>query len=668
MYPLTSPLYSSAAPNTTIYIDREGQYLPSLSSNNVDRRVNEALEVSLYIGDISFTSSLSHPYTATLQSNRLRSWDIFYTVLDSGLNPLQTGVLTSSGYAASSGTTITSGLGYIQITNPLEFEKSFVNNSGFVYFTTLQANLDATPEWTFLGVTSSGVRADFIGDARNSFGDAVSTVANLNTAVTLNEGDLVFVRQEANATGTTRLEQRFMYVYDTVGPVVEPIALLTTNTGVPSVTFTGENGLRPALAKAGDFIDILIRTNEPSKFVYNPGQTTGNVIFKSSGVSNNEYFRSGLTLCETGNTSCAVGSDQSGYSTSLFKALRPRVSSGDFEGFFNFAGLTVQDRANNSTTVNSSQFTNYTNIWIDPIAPAITSSGFNNTSIFYSGVTGDPIPTTSVTPTSGVGSTQVYLVSGILDYNFDITESFNDITSGAVRLTINLRASNALLGSGLKAGQINSGFLSSGLTSSDEFYASGLNTIPSATITPNNSYEMFNGNYHGLESGVNTLSHGFDTSGLENGLYELRIDMHDYAGNQRVVSYYIYVINPLQYVEVNVANYDLGILSVDFSTTVKVSGTLAVNDFTVTIVTTSGAEVQRNVVINTEYVISVSGKSILLSVKGTNGVVFDFRPDDAVDVVINASGVAKLFNTLDEPLVEEAANERILKGNWPSSS
>jgi hypothetical protein len=352
----------------------------------------------------------------------------------------------------------------------------------------------------------------------------------------------------------------------------------------------------------------------------------------------------------------------------LLNALRPVVSSADVEGFFNFSGLSVLDRASNGVTINSEQFTNFTDIWIDPIAPAITDSGFNNTSFFYSGVTGDPIPTTSVTPTSGVGATHVYLVSGILDYNFDITESFNNITSGAVRLTINLKASDALLGSGLKAGQINSGFLSSGLTSSDEFYASGLNTTPSTTITPNNSYEMFNGNYHGLESGINTLSHGFDTSGLENGLYELRIDMHDYAGNQRVVSYYIYVINPLQYVEVNVANYNSGILSVDFSTTVKVSGTLAVNDFTVTIITKSGVQITRNFAINTEYEISVSGKSILLSVKGTNNVIFDFRPDDEVDVVINASGVAKLFNTLDEPLVEEAANERILKGNWPSSS
>jgi len=672
MYPSTSPLYNSGENNNIVYPNGEGFYLAG--ANNVDIRDDRNLTINLYRSNITYTNSQDHPYTATLQSNQLRSWDIFYTVVDSGLNKIRTGVLVTSGYNVSSGTSVTSGLGYVQVTNPLGFRKSFVS-SGLVFFVTASADIP-TPaglqstetSWTFLGVTTSGLKSTFVADGRNDFGELVHTLSNLNTAVTFNEGDLFFIRQEANELNMDSLNQRFMYVYDTVSPLVEPIALLSSNQAAYAstdfVTVPVGSGLirRPSIAKAGDLIDILIRANEPVIYSYNVVFPGGTVLFKSSG----QVFHSGFTS-QCGNTPpdstrCAVGVSGD-YTTLAVNSIRPVVSANDIEGYFNFSGLTVRDRAGNPTLINSEQFVGFSGLWIDPIKPAITSSGFVNNTVIYSGVAQEAnIESSGVTPTSGVGALTVYLVSGVLDYNVTIRESFNEITSGAVSYQVYLRPTAKFVNSGFTlVGEIPVGFFNSGFSTQID---SG--SAVSSAIGPNGLLLLESRNYIGESSGFSDFDHKLDTNSLENGMYELYFDLLDYAGNTNVVTYYINVENPLQYVDVTLFNEGSGIVSLNFSNTIVQSGanSLLNTDFEMLITRSGGTTISTSTRL---LLVQVNPRSILIRVNVNEGEdQFKFELGDSIRIEIKASGIAKMFDTMDEAIIETSDNRRTLS-NWPSN-
>ena len=477
---------------------------------------------------------------------------------------------------------------------------------------------------------------------------------------------MLFVRQEVNflnpANNIYRHRDRYVYVKDTTAPVVEKIALLSSN---PSRN----------VAKAGDVIDIMIRANEPVIYDYSVSTS----LFASSGITtefpDNQVFSSGKTTsCSSPVSDCevSVGVD---YSTYLLDQIRPTVASNDGEGFFNFSGLRVRDRANNGVQINSDQFTGFA-IWIDPVAPRITTSGFESTTFTNSG--NQVVSGITATPTSGVAPITIHLVSGTLNYNVTMKETFNDITSGLVNWDVYLKPVNTYntASSGLIPGRINAGFVAFGSganeVASDQKNAVGVSSTSS-------KYLMNSGTHSGIESGLTNYEFGFNTDNLENGLYMLTVEMVDYAGNLGIQTYYIYVVNPLQFSEVLISNYDSGILALSFSSTIKVSGVLAVDDFTIYVdrpnPSNPGFFTERITNLNNYSILdysalnpNASGKTIRIDVfRDPEQNPFLFVPGDIVRVEITAAGVAKLFNTLDEPLVESADNTRSLAGDWPDT-
>jgi hypothetical protein len=464
-----------------------------------------------------------------------------------------------------------------------------------------------------------------------------------------------------------------MYVYDTTPPVVEPIALLSNNSGVLPVSFDASSGIvrRPGIAKAGDKIDIVIRTNEPVVYIYT-ADDLNEVIFKSSTQS----FRSGLSassdfdgVCRTGptnarvNTKCLTGGSQSNFSTYLFNAIQPTVSPGDIEGFFNFSGLIVRDRAGNDRLINSEQFGSYhSGLWIDPIAPQITSSGFVNNTVIYSGLAQeDNVYSSGITPTSGVSGFIIYSVSGVLDYEFTIKENFNEITSGAVNYIISLKPTNKFVNSGFSlVGQIPAGFFNSGL--STQINSSNPVTVPVTNTSP--ALRLEANSYIGLSSGFSDFAHKLDTNSLENGTYELIIFLEDYAGNVNLVTYYINVENPLQYIDLTIESESSGIIAMNFSNTIGASGLQLVStDIQMTIIRSDGQNVPPSSVVIIE---AIEGRRILVRVSVNEGAdQFKFLADDDIRILIRASGIAKLFSTFDEPIIETSDNVRELS-DWPT--
>jgi len=150
----------------------------------------------------------------------------------------------------------------------------------------------------------------------------------------------------------------------------------------------------------------------------------------------------------------------------------------------------------------------------------------------------------------------------------------------------------------------------------------------------------------------------------------LSIEMTDFAGNLGVQTYYIYVVNPLQYTEVTVGSYQSGILDLNFSSTLKVSGTLVLEDFIVFIDrpdSSFASGYEFNYINNTKYeILSFAGNVISLKIFDTNNIPFVFMAGDEVRVQITNAGVARLFNTLDQPIIQTANNTRSLINDWPS--
>jgi hypothetical protein len=640
MYPGFSPLYQSSGLNTKVYSNAEGFYL----ADDGDLAVND------YLSTLTFSPNPSHNFTGMIQSNELIQWDIFYSVIDSGLNFVSSGVLVSSGFNASSGVSTTNGSGFIQLTNPLGFPIAATNASGLVYFYGGDKVDTVNVSWTFLGVSSSGLASTFTEDPRSNWGDATSNISSLGTVgSSMEEGDLLFIRTEVNGTNRSQLVEKFAFIKDAVDPIVQPIALLSTNTGIANTDFTGGVVKRPQIARALNKIDIVVRSNEPVIYNYSAANT-GAVIFKSSGIS----FNSGLTTnCNVSsvNTFCFAGGSQSGYATYLYNAIQPTISPSDGEGLFSFVGLTIRDRAGNDVTVDSSDFTDYS-IWIDSIKPEITSSGFVNNNVIYSGLSQDQdnVLSSGVTPTSGVGSLNVYVVSGILDYNVTITETFNEYTSGAVKFEVSLIPTDKYVASGLVSGAIPSSFVHS----SPRYLRA----------TDGSSAKLDDGKYIGEDSGVTNIAFNLDTSGLENGAYELVFDLEDYAGNTNKVTYVLYINNPLQYIDLTIESESSGIIAMNFSNTIGASGLLLIpSDIQMTIIRSDGQNQPPSSVVIIE---AIEGRRILVRVNVNEGAdQFKFVVGDDIRILIRPSGIAKLFSTLDEPIIETSDNLRELS-NWPT--
>jgi hypothetical protein len=602
------------------------------------------LQVSDFIDNIQYVRDPNaQGYTANIRGNTLREWDLFYVVTDSGLAFVSRGILDSNGFSASSG--ITSGLGYVQFTNPIQYQ-GVVNSSGFVFDTTVTSPISSPSTWNFMGVTYSGVTGGsytFSGLSQSSPNNRTASVASTSTAgTTVEEGGLLFIRQQVSQTPFTvsnlNLNQKFVYQKDTTPPIVEPIALVSTN---PLRT----------VAKAGDQIDIILRANEPVRYDYNNTTIAGG-IFKSSGIgtsAQNVVFQSGITSNNPRPTAKDNNVTVNGsYATYLVSSIRPTVSPADSEGFFNFSGLTIVDRTgdttHNAVTVDSDDFAGY-QIWIDPIAPAITTSGFNSTTFLYSGV--EVISGTQALSASGVGSIEVYVVSGVLDYNFTIKETFNQITSGLVDYTITLRSSNIASTSGLITGITTD-------TAILDLVAENAAIYSGVTVT----------------SGFNDVIGSIDTSSIGNGLYRLRVEMKDYAGNIGIKDFYIYVANPLQLINLTIHDHSTQTLSLNFSNTIVTSGTFGVSDLTLSIFRSSGnstISTQNLTIVNLTQLNADNQTSLLVRVN-TSGPSdqFFFLPDDEITVTIGNSGVEKLFNTVQDGLLTPAPSSRTLD-EWPSA-
>jgi hypothetical protein len=298
--------------------------------------------------------------------------------------------------------------------------------------------------------------------------------------------------------------------------------------------------------------------------------------------------------------------------------------------------------------LDSDDFTGYS-IWIDPIKPAITSSGFVNNNIIYSGLSQDEenVLSSGVTPTSGVGNLNVYVVSGVLDYKITITETFNNYTSGAVKWEVTLIPTDKYVASGLVSGAIPSSFVHDSESYLRE--ADGSSAL------------LESGVYNDATTGEKELEFNLDTSGLENGAYELVVDLLDYAGNTNKVIYVLYVNNPLQFIDVT--QLDNNQLSLNFSNTIKLSGLFVSSGFE------SGLRVvvdrdNSQSIINTRVFSFISNpnnaRSIIISiVQNTPGEdQFNFLPGDVITVTIEQPGIDRLFNITDEAILELTPNIR----------
>jgi hypothetical protein len=427
-------------------------------------------------------------FTGNLAGNDLRKWDIFYTVVDSGFTVKASGILTSSGYdwASNGSNSSSTNSGFIQLTAPIRYNARNDAQGLYVRFDDdPQVSCPANAcQFNHLGVTLSGVLMD-AEDARFDTLDT-HTIATVATVTgTLADGDIIFVRSEVNFTTGEPQEQRWMFVQDNTTPLIEPLFV-----GVNRAPSSAQYQL-PFIAKAEDRIWISVAANEPVIFSYDEATS----IFRSSGT----LLTSGAK--ETGQLNRVFVSSQ--FTTLTSDHISVIVNKADVEGYFNFSGLKLIDRAGNeAVAINDTQFVN--RVWIDPKAPTLETSGFtfvqDSGSVTASGVlTGSGIP--------------FYHVSGTIQYSFDIAETLNDITSGLIKYRLELRQSGVTPFNG------GSGIHDLLGTSSILEVASGLD--------------------------VYTLSGLLVTNDYYNGLYLLTLFTEDLIGNKSEFRFFIFIENEL---------------------------------------------------------------------------------------------------------------------------
>jgi hypothetical protein len=230
-----------------------------------------------------------------------------------------------------------------------------------------------------------------------------------------------------------------------------------------------------------------------------------------------------------------------------------------------------------------------------------------------------------------------------------------------VNYSVSIKPTNKFVTSGFSLiGKIPVGFFNSGFSTQ---LTSGT-AVTSVIGIAGPALQLEAVSYIGLSSGFRDFTHNLDTNSLENGTYELIILIEDYAGNLSNVTYYISVENPLQYVDLTIENIASGIVSMNFSNTIGDSGLLLVaSDLQMTIIRADGQNQPPSSVLIIE---AIEGRRILVRVFVNEGAdQFKFVDGDDIRILIRPSGIAKLFSTLDEPIIETSDNLRELS-NWPT--
>jgi hypothetical protein len=559
-----------------------------------------------------------------IAGNSLREWDVFYTIIDSGMNVKSSGVLLSSGFDYGKANTSATNSGFIQVTTPLEFNARVdAVTSGAVRFSddNLSPNaLSATrlasgivtlfaDSSTYSGISLSSFDGVAAQDSR--FEITRSQIIARFSNLTLADGDLIFVRYEINHDNpTTQVENRYLVSVDATAPTISGVAVFSNN------------AVSPVVAKAGDFISVMIEANEPVIFngvnssAYALGAT--NNFFITPLTGSDVVMKSGFAQFNVASSSTSAD-----YSTLTYDHVKVQVSPIDIEGFFNFNRLQVRDRAGNTIEMNyTSGAGAFNRLWVDPIAPSVLSSGFI-TNQFTSGLQPDGSPATLQ---SGLlGGIPFYRTSGILEYNFNIFESMNDITSGAMRYTL------TLVGSGAGG------------------YTAGVG-----------EFENRIGVHSGDLDGETQFSGLFVTSGVSNGLYVMTLRLEDYVGNLRTIQYYFHIENPLFYTDltfVSSPNSGSGLTEVtfemEFSNFVINSGTFDGTKLELKIISTSGGTL----------VATGNGQLQVLStpaIDGTNrtiriryiGTQWTLLEGDQITIKVLDTGLSLIEPKLQLPLLE----------------
>jgi hypothetical protein len=441
---------------------------------------------------IQYSSNVAgHTISGEIAGNDVRKWDVFYVILSSSGVFKDSGILESSGFAfgGSGLNTSATNSGFIQISSPFDFAAR-QNATGFV---TLSEDgsvlITAQQSVSLFGVTYTNQTT--VGGTLDprTYQSSPVLIATMS-GLTIDEGDVVFIRSEVNYVNSVEIN-RYALVQDSIVPTLSGVLLVS------------DSVVSPFVAKAGDKIRIVVASNEPIVPVLNipyDADKTG-YIFKSSGFVLTSGFTSTTKANEDAGIKAASGLvevDGSRYTTITYNHLIVPIGAQDTEeGYFNFGNIRFKDRADNSGVIQSSDFQN--KVWIDPIPPVVSVSG-----ITVSGVT-------TTDPSSGIS------VSGIIDLNFLITETFNNVTLGQVRYSGIIQASgiNSTFGAGLNA--------SSGLWSA----------LQQGDTNTDNELEF---------------DYLIDTMNLYNGEYKIIIYALDYVGNETEFVFSFVVENELEFI------------------------------------------------------------------------------------------------------------------------
>jgi hypothetical protein len=448
---------------------------------------NQLLIVEYRTGGIT-----TYSITGDIAGNYLDKWDIFYSVVSSSGVFRESGILASSGFNYGSGVSNTSltNSGFIMVTSPFGYS-AFVNTTGFVGYDRVVTNpLTTVNSFDIYGETyTSGntiINPVTDQDNRNLTISAI-LIASLADK-TFADGDVIYIRSEVNhRTPSNQLEtkiQRYALIEDKTAPTLSGLMLASTNS------------VSPFVAKAGDNINIILRADEPVSVSYSldESQVTNATLnkFYTSGATSSGLLTSGSWTTNNANELRSVigsgFSPDNRFTLFTYQHISPLIAPTDKEGYFAFENLRFLDRAGRHADISSTDFPNL--VWVDPVAPVVTVSG-----ITISGVT-------ETTSDSGL------TVSGVINLEFKIAETFNDITSGLAYY------SGVLNGSGFEGPFPDN---------------SGLWSIVQSGITDSSNYFLFD--------------YTIDTQELYNGEYVLTIYALDFVGNPTTFKYSFIVDN-----------------------------------------------------------------------------------------------------------------------------
>jgi hypothetical protein len=441
----------------------------------------------------------------------------------------------------------------------------------------------------------------------------------------LSEGDKLFIRYEINHEPNQQSVTRYALVIDDRPPVVSGVAIFSNNERSPLV------------ARATNFISVIVEADEPVRFgAVKTARATAvdqdMSFFIYSGVNEHYFMSSGFSDATVGVRAGSFSSDA--YSTMTYGQLGVQVSPNDIEGFFGFSGLIVLDRAGNPTRiVYSSGADSFNKIWVDPVAPKVTDSGILAVPTLGSGAV-----TTSGTLTTK--NLPLYHVSGLFSYSFDVFERDNEITEGELKYKLSMIAS----GVGTYSG------------------GTGSFNLINETIAINEDTTSFSGL-------IDTTAFA---SGIYNGLYVLRLELEDYVGNETIVEKMIYIDNALFISTALIEPLDEEgyIVELRFNTFFETSGTdLLLSDLSVLFTgDKNGQSIQVNLDSDGEFnnlVLVGTSKFLTFEIKRD---LVDFASMNDFKVTIKTSGVVKFKEPiLNLPLDVNGDGVALIVADIPSS-